>query len=80
MALSLVAAGCGGGAGTMAGANTGRVVVSIDWIRDEARRAEKGVAGTQLVGVIRTRDLPTATWLKVRPEQIVDGEPGDKKL
>ena len=52
----------------------------IDWIRDEARRAEKGVAGTQLVGVIRTRDLPTATWLKVRPEQIADGQPEDKKL
>jgi glutamate formiminotransferase len=43
----------------------------IDWV--ESRAAEAGVliAGTELVGVIRQRDLRNATELNVQPSQII---------
>ncbi|HZH98712.1 MAG TPA: hypothetical protein VEX38_07050 [Fimbriimonadaceae bacterium] len=44
----------------------------VDWITREAARADIGVHGTELIGVIRQRDLKGATRLPVRPEQVVD--------
>jgi len=44
----------------------------VGWVRAEAARRGARVAGTELIGVIRKRDLPTAGTLKVRPEQVVD--------
>lgn len=45
----------------------------IEWIRSRASAAETSVAETELVGVIRDRDLAGASRLAVRPEQIVEG-------
>lgn len=44
----------------------------IEWIQELALEADVKVAGTELVGVIRERDLMTAERLPIRPEQVVD--------
>jgi glutamate formiminotransferase len=52
----------------------------VDFVIVEASKQGLVYAGSELIGVIRERDLPSATHLPVRPEQIVDGEPDDVKL
>ncbi|MCX7800765.1 MAG: hypothetical protein N2109_10535 [Fimbriimonadales bacterium] len=44
----------------------------VAWVRVEAARRGVRTAGTELIGVIRKRDLPTAGTLRVRPQQVVD--------
>ena len=43
----------------------------VEWVRVQAAQAQVLVAETELIGVIRPQDLPTATHLPVRPEQVV---------
>jgi glutamate formiminotransferase len=43
----------------------------VDWIYEQATDADVRIAGVDLIGVIRDTDMPTATHLDVRPEQIV---------
>lgn len=49
----------------------------VEWVAEEAVGAGASVAGTELIGVIRPRDLEFATTIHPRPEQIVDLEPVD---
>ncbi|MCW5941456.1 MAG: hypothetical protein KIS66_04445 [Fimbriimonadaceae bacterium] len=49
----------------------------VDWIADTARSHGTRIAETELIGVIRTRDLVGASSMPVKPPQIVDGGPGD---
>ena len=44
----------------------------VDWTRRNALDADVMIAGTELIGVIRQKDIRTATHLPVKPEQIVD--------
>jgi glutamate formiminotransferase len=44
----------------------------IEWIVRKASEAQVAVDGTELIGVIRQKDLPWASRLPVRPEQVVD--------
>ncbi len=44
----------------------------IEWIINEAAKLSIGAASTELIGVIRERDLPGATRLTVREDQVVD--------
>ncbi len=44
----------------------------VGWVRAEAGKRGVRVQGTELIGVIRRRDLPGAGTLRVRPEQVVD--------
>lgn len=44
----------------------------IEWVHANAHDAGSKVAGCELVGVIRNRDLTGATRLPIKPEQIVD--------
>jgi glutamate formiminotransferase len=44
----------------------------VEWIQRNASDAEVKVAGTELIGVVRTRDVEHASRLPIRPEQIVD--------
>jgi glutamate formiminotransferase len=43
----------------------------VAWIREQAAIRLAGVAGTELIGVIRPSDLAGATSLRVAPEQVV---------
>lgn len=43
----------------------------VEWIAEQAAERAVEVAGTELVGVIRGQDLPTANYLKVAPAQVV---------
>lgn len=43
----------------------------IEWVAEQAAERAVEVAGTELIGVIRGQDLPTATHLKVMPAQVV---------
>ena len=43
----------------------------VEWIVQQAAERAVDVAGTELIGVIRERDLATATHLRVDPAQIV---------
>jgi glutamate formiminotransferase len=43
----------------------------VEYIAQQARDVNVRLAGTELIGVIRPCDLPGATRLKIRPEQIV---------
>lgn len=43
----------------------------IEWVAEQAGERAVEVAGTELIGVIRNQDLPTATHLKVLPAQVV---------
>lgn len=43
----------------------------VDWIVEQAAERMVPVAGTELIGVIRKKDVATATSLAIRPEQIV---------
>lgn len=43
----------------------------IEWIAEQAAERAVEVTGTELIGVIRNQDLPTATHLKVMPAQVV---------
>ncbi len=43
----------------------------IEWAIQEAERAQIRVSDTELIGVIREKDVPTATRLKIKSEQIV---------
>jgi glutamate formiminotransferase len=45
----------------------------IAWVIEEARNGGVSIAGTELIGVIRPKDLPGATRLSIRPEQVVAG-------
>jgi glutamate formiminotransferase len=44
----------------------------VDWTRRNALDADVMIAGTELIGVIRQKDIVSATHLPVKPEQIVD--------
>jgi glutamate formiminotransferase len=44
----------------------------VKWIAKEALNADVAVAGTELIGVIRQKDVPTATRLPINPAQVVD--------
>jgi len=44
----------------------------IEWVARECRDVNVKVAGTELIGVIRPQDLPGASRLPVRPEQVVE--------
>lgn len=44
----------------------------LEWIMAEALSRKRRLAGIEAVGAVRRRDLPKATRLPVRPEQIVD--------
>lgn len=44
----------------------------IEYVSDAARKQGVGTAGSELIGVIRRRDLAGATRLPVRAEQVVD--------
>lgn len=44
----------------------------IKWTAQESLNADVAVAGTELIGVIRQKDLAEASRLPVRPEQVVD--------
>lgn len=44
----------------------------IEWVRDEARGRRVSVSDTELIGVIRRRDLLAATRVPVDPAQVVD--------
>jgi len=44
----------------------------VDWIRRNALDADVMIAGTELIGVIRQKDLLQATHLPVKPAQVVD--------
>lgn len=46
----------------------------VEWIRQEAERHSAGFSGTELIGVIRRRDLEHCTTVYPRREQIVDSE------
>lgn len=52
----------------------------VDWIADTARSFGTRIAETELIGVVRTRDLPGLRSFDVKRAQIVDGEPGDVLL
>jgi glutamate formiminotransferase len=52
----------------------------IEHLVISASKQGLALAGTELIGVIRERDVEGASRLPVRPEQIVDGEPDDVKL
>lgn len=43
----------------------------VEWAMDQVTALGTRVVGTELIGVIRARDVPTATRLPIRPEQIV---------
>ncbi len=43
----------------------------IDWIYEQLGRVKIKVSGTELVGVIRERDVATATHLLIKPAQVV---------
>jgi len=43
----------------------------VEWGRAEAAKAGISVAGTELIGVIRSSDLIRSTWLRARPEQVI---------
>ena len=43
----------------------------VEWIGEVAASHGARIAGTELIGVIRERDLATAGRLPVRPDQIV---------
>jgi len=43
----------------------------VDWVYEQVKRVSIPVAGTELVGVIRSKDVPTATHLPILPAQIV---------
>ena len=43
----------------------------IEWVLEQARRANVSVAGCELIGVIRKKDMDGATRLPVRSEQVV---------
>ncbi|MBC8064909.1 MAG: hypothetical protein H7Y17_08775 [Chlorobia bacterium] len=43
----------------------------IDWVFEQVSRVEIKIAGTELVGVIRDQDVPTATHLPIKPAQII---------
>lgn len=45
----------------------------LEWVQGEALAQGAALAGTELIGVIRPCDLPVASRLPVRPEQIVAG-------
>ena len=45
----------------------------VEWAQGQCRAKAVGFAGTELIGVIRPRDLEHATLVYPRPEQIVDG-------
>ncbi|MFI5386808.1 MAG: hypothetical protein ACHQ50_11885 [Fimbriimonadales bacterium] len=45
---------------------------AVEWVMGESASRGSKFVGTELVGVIRRRDLPTATRLSVREAQIVD--------
>ncbi|HEY3782739.1 MAG TPA: hypothetical protein VGL56_16775 [Fimbriimonadaceae bacterium] len=44
----------------------------VDWIQKAAAEADVKIAGTELIGVIRQRDVAGAKRLQVKPNQIVD--------
>lgn len=44
----------------------------VEWVSQEAAKKAGRVAGTELIGVIRPKDLAGATRLKIKDEQIVD--------
>jgi glutamate formiminotransferase len=43
----------------------------VDWVKERATKMRISIASTELIGVIRRQDLPTATWLHVKAAQIV---------
>lgn len=45
----------------------------VDWVRDEAANLGCKYAGTELIGVIRARDLEGATHVRAKPAQILEG-------
>ncbi len=45
----------------------------IDYVEEEAAKRGVHFAGTELIGVIRPRDLEHATRLRVQPSQIIEG-------
>jgi glutamate formiminotransferase len=44
----------------------------LEWVLDHAADARIRIAGTELIGVIRDVDIPTATRLPIRDQQIVE--------
>lgn len=52
----------------------------VEFIRMEGSKHGFALHSTELIGVIRERDLAGASRLVVRPEQVVDGEPDDVKI
>ncbi len=44
----------------------------VDWVTKEAGRYGTPVAGTELIGVIRDRDLEFATAIEFKPEQVIE--------
>ncbi|HEY0868201.1 MAG TPA: hypothetical protein VGE01_12520 [Fimbriimonas sp.] len=45
----------------------------VEWIRVEASNYGTTIRGTELIGVIREKDLPTSTHLRVKDPQIIGG-------
>jgi glutamate formiminotransferase len=43
----------------------------IEWVAQQAAERAVEVVGTELIGVIREQDLPTATHLAIQPPQVV---------
>lgn len=45
----------------------------LEWVQGEALSEGAALASTELIGVVRPCDLPVATRLPIRPEQVVPG-------
>jgi glutamate formiminotransferase len=44
----------------------------VEWVQARAKKEKVPVAGTELIGVIRRKDMESATWLSVAPEQVLE--------
>jgi glutamate formiminotransferase len=47
----------------------------LEWVIEQAAQARIRIAGTELIGVIRDIDVPTASRLPIRDQQIVETGP-----
>ena len=44
----------------------------VEWVQERVRKEGVSTAGTELIGVIRRRDMESATWLNVKAEQVLE--------